>query len=207
MCPIITTEDELDLSRLEKEFVKTLNDLSKQQGKIVKTQQKFAENILDMNITRDSMNRTMRDVYKQIKMLAREHKSNVKDEDVKLLESLIQFNNTHMETNKKYLEALKDLTIEKEYLINIRREFADALNDVAGKRKAVIKKAIDIDKVKNKMIEPEKVDELDQEQNDLQREFDRARDILLKKNEHLLEVKSRVSKLWIKLKDATSDLG
>ncbi|MBY8981596.1 MAG: hypothetical protein KGD57_01495 [Candidatus Lokiarchaeota archaeon] len=207
MCPIITSEDELDLSRFEKEFVKALTELTKQQSKVVKSQQKLADNILDMTFSRDSLNRTMRDVLKQMKMLARENKSNVKNEDVKFLEDLIHSNDLYIDANKRYIAAIKDLVIEKEYLIDMRKEFAEALDDVATKRKVLIKMALNVDKVKNKMIDQEKVDIFEQEFKDLQREFDRARDVLLKKIERFFEVKNKVSKLWLKLKEVTADLG
>ncbi len=207
MSPIITTEDELDLSRYEKELVKALAELNKEQYKIIKTQKKLAENILELTSTRDSLGITMRDVFNQMKMLAREDNSNVKNEDIKFMDDLIHANDNNIEANKRYLIALKDLIVEKEYLVNLRNEFADSLSDVASKRKTSIKKGLDLFKAKDKMTEDEKINILTQNVNDAQREFDRTRDIQLKKIEQYFEIQSKVSKLWLKLKDATSDLG
>ncbi|MBY9008135.1 MAG: hypothetical protein KGD63_15450 [Candidatus Lokiarchaeota archaeon] len=207
MTPIITIEDELDLSHLEKELVKSLTELNKQQMKMIKTQQRLTENIMDMSFTRDSLSITMRDVFTQMKMLARENNSNVKNEDVKFLDDLIHTNANNIEANKRYLTALKDLIIEKLYLISLRKEFAEALGDVGTNRKIVIKKGLNLDKAKNKMIEQEKIDILSQELNDAKREFDRSRNVQLKKIEQYFEIQSKVSKLWLKLKDATSDQG
>lgn len=204
--PIITHEDELDLARLENELVDKLEDHAKKQSKVIKAQKRLAENITDMNISRDSLNRTMRDVYKQMQMLAREHKSNVKEEDVDLMESLIHQNDTYIEANNKYLNALKDLAVRKDYLVEKKEEFAEALEDVADKREDVIKKALAVEKAKNKMIEGDKLNRLDQELNDIQREFDRARDILLKKIEQFLETRKEINELWLKLEEYTTEL-
>jgi len=204
--PIITHEDELDLARLENELVDKLEDHAKEQSKVIKAQKKLAENITDMNISRDSLNRTMRDVYKQMQMLAREHKSNVKEEDVDLMESLIRQNDTYIEANNKYLNALKDLAVRKDYLVEKKEEFAEALEEVADKREDVIKKALAVEKAKNKMIEGDKLNRLDQELNDIQREFDRARDILLKKIEQFLETRKEINELWLKLEECTTEL-
>ncbi|TFF99118.1 MAG: hypothetical protein EU542_09335 [Promethearchaeota archaeon] len=204
--PIITHEDELDLARLENELVDKLEDHAKEQSKVIKNQKKLADKISDMNITRDSLNRTLRDVYKQMQMLAREHRSNVKEEDVNLMEQLIRQNDEYIEANNKYLNAMKDLAVRKDYLVAKKEEFAEALKEVAEKRKVVIKKALDVEKAKNKMIEGDKLNQLDQELNDVQREFDRARDILLKKIEQFLEVRKEINELWIKLKENTAKL-
>ncbi|MBD3195386.1 MAG: hypothetical protein GF317_10040 [Candidatus Lokiarchaeota archaeon] len=204
--PILTSEDEIDLSRLEKELVSELEKHAKQQSKTVSTQAKLAERISDMNITRDSLNRTMRDVHKQLQMLAREHKSNVHEEDVNLFERLIHDNDKYIEDNNKYLNTMKDLAVRKEYLIQKEEEFAEALAEVADTRKTVIKKALDVEKAKNKMIDGDKLNELDQELNDVQREFDRARDILLKKIEQFFEVRKEINELWLKLKNHTTEL-
>ncbi|GAH29391.1 unnamed protein product, partial [marine sediment metagenome] len=52
---------------------------------------------------------------------------------------------------------------------------ANALSDVANKRSIVIKKALNVEKVKNKLVDGEKLNILDQELNDVQRDFDRSR--------------------------------
>jgi hypothetical protein len=204
--PIITHEDELDLARLEDELVDKLEDHAKEQNKVIKAQKKLAERITDMNISRKALNRTMRDVFKQMQMLAREHRSNVKEEDVNLMEELIRQNDKYIEANDKYLNAMKDLAVRKDYLVEKKKEFAEALDQVAEKREVVIKKALDVEKAKNKMIEGDKLNRLDQELNDIQREFDRARDILLKKIEQFLDVRKEINELWLKLEQSTTEL-
>lgn len=204
--PIITHEDELDLARLENELVDKLEDHAKEQNKVIKAQMKLAEKLTDMNISRKSLNRTMRDVFKQMQMLAREHRSNVKEEDVNLMENLIRQNDKYIEANDKYLNALKDLAIRKDYLVEKKKEFAEALEEVAERREDVIKKALSVDKVKSKMIEGDKLNRLDQELNDIQRKFDRARDILLKKIEQFLDVRKEINELWLKLENSTTEL-
>ncbi len=159
-----------------------------------------------MSITRESANRTMRDVLKQMQTLAREKKSNIHDEEVNIFQDLIHKNDDYIVANNKYFNAIKDLAIRKEYFIEKKIEFADALSEVASKRSSVIKKAIDIEKIKNKMIEGEKVTILDQQLGDAQREFDRARDVLLKKIDEVISESDEVNKLWQKLKEATTNL-
>ncbi|MCK4480486.1 MAG: hypothetical protein KAV01_08155, partial [Candidatus Lokiarchaeota archaeon] len=59
---------------------------------------------------------------------------------------------------------------------------------------------------KNKLIDGDKLNILDQQLNDVQREFDRARDILLKKIYQFIEVRDEINALWIKLKDSITEL-
>jgi uncharacterized phage infection (PIP) family protein YhgE len=186
--PILTSEDELDLARLEKELADALEDHAKKQSKVMKARQKLADKIADMFISRSSLNRTMRDVLKQMQMLAREHKSNVKEKDVTILTALIKDNESRIEANKNFVDVIKELVLRKEYLIEKQEEFAEALESVADTRNDVIKKALEVEKIKNKMVEGEKLKQMDQEHKDKQRKFDRARDILLKKIEQFNDV-------------------
>lgn len=159
-----------------------------------------------MNISRGKLNRTMRDVFKQMKMLAREHKSNVKEKDVTLLKELIKQSDQYIENTNKYIDAIKELALKKEYLTQKQEELAESLENMAKQREAVIKKALEVEKVKNKMADQSKLDQLDQELNDQQRRFDRARDIFLKKIEQFMEVRKETNELWTALKNATSEM-
>ena len=206
MSPIITHEDELELAKQEKELVSQFKKLSRAQSSLISAQMKYAENISKTNITREMLNRTFRDVLKQMQTLAREHRSNIKDEEVKLFQEIIKQNDDYIKGNNTYLNAIKDLAVQKEYLVAKKDEFVDALSDVASKRAVVIKKALDAEKAKNKLIDGDKLNILDQELNDVQRDFDRARDILLKKIHQYKEVKSEINALWLKLKDTVTEL-
>ena len=206
MSPIITHQDELELAKSEKELVSQFKKLSRAQSSLISAQMKYAENISKTNITREMLNRTFRDVLKQMQTLAREHRSNIKDEEVKLFQEIIKQNDDFIKGNNIYLNAIKDLAVQKEYLVAKKDEFVDALSDVASKRAVVIKKALDTEKAKNKLIDGDKMNILDQELNDVQRDFDRARDILLKKIHQFKEVKSEINALWLKLKDTVTEL-
>jgi len=146
------------------------------------------------------LNRTFRDVLKQMQTLAREHRSNIKDEEVNLYKDIIQKNDEYIKGNITYLNAIKDLAVQKDYLIQKKEEFIDALADVADKRSIVIKKALNAEKAKNKLIDGDKLNILDQELNDVQRDFDRAREIFIKKIHQFIEVRDEINTLWIKLK-------
>jgi len=206
MSPIITHQDELELAKSEKELVAQFKKLSKAQSSLISAQMKYAENISKTNITREMLNRTFRDVLKQMQTLAREHRSNIKDEEVKLFQEIIKQNDEYIKGNNTYLNAIKDLAVQKEYLVAKKDEFVEALSDVANKRSIVIKKALDAEKAKNKLIDGDKLNILDQELNDVQRDFDRARDILLKKIHQFKEVKDEINALWLKLKDSINEL-
>ncbi|MFX1417401.1 MAG: hypothetical protein ACFE9N_00630 [Promethearchaeota archaeon] len=206
MSPIITHEDELELAKMEKELVSRFRKLAKSQSALINSQIKYAENITKANINREMLNRTFRDVLKQMQTLAREHRSNIKDEEVKLYKEIIQKNDDYIKGNNIYLNAIKDLAVQKEYLVQKKEEFVNALADVADKRSVVIKKALDVEKAKNKLIDGDKLNILDQELNDVQRDFDRARDILLKKIYQFTEVRDEINTLWIKLKDTIVEL-
>ena len=56
------------------------------------------------------------------------------------------------------------------------------------------------------LIDGDKLNILDQQLNDVQRDFDRARDILLKKIHQFIEVRNEINTLWIKLKDTIVEL-
>jgi hypothetical protein len=111
-----------------------------------------------------------------------------------------------MENTNKYIDAIKELALKKEYLTQKQEELAEALENMADEREKVIKKALEVEKVKNKMAEQSKLDKLDQELNDQQRKFDRARDIFLKKVEQFMEVRQETNELWVNLKNATSEM-
>lgn len=206
MSPIITHEDELELAKMEKELVSQFKKLGKAQNALIGSQKKYAENISKVNVTREMVNRTFRDVLKQMQTLVRERRSNIKDEEVKLFQEIIQKNDEYIKANNTYLNAIKDIAVKKEYLVEKKEEFVDALGEIANRRSAVIKKALDVEKAKNKLIDGDKLNILDQQLNDVQRDFDRARDILLKKIHQFIEVRNEINTLWIKLKDAVDEL-
>jgi hypothetical protein len=206
MSPIITHEDELELAKMEKELVSQFKKLAKAQSSLIGSQKKYAENISRANIIREMLNRTFRDVLKQMQTLAREHRSNIKDEEVNLYKEIIQKNDDYIKANNLYLNAIKDLAVQKEYLVQKKEEFVDALEEVANRRSSVIKKALDAEKAKNKLIDGDKLNILDQQLNDVQRDFDRARDILLKKIYQFTEVRDEINALWIKLKNTVAEL-
>ncbi|MGV9173462.1 MAG: hypothetical protein ACOC44_12495 [Promethearchaeia archaeon] len=204
--PIITHEDELELADTEDDVVDKIEDLAKRQKKVIKSQKKLADRLADMNIARESLNRTLRDALKQMQTLNREKKSNITEQDVKMYQDLIHDNETYIENNKKYRNAIKDLAVRKEYFVEKKYELAGAIEEVADKRETVIKKALDVEKSKNKMIEGDKMIELDNELNDAQRSFDRAHEILMKKMEQFVQARKEINELWAKLKATITDL-
>lgn len=206
MSPIVTHEDELTLAKDEKELSAQIKKLANAQSDVISSQKKYAENLAKTNLARKSLNRNFRDVLKQMQTLVREHRSNVKDEDVNLIQDLIHKNDKYIEDNDKYINAIKDLAVKKEYFVEKKNEFADALIDVADKRAKVIKKALSVENVKNKMIDGDKLNLLDQQLNDIQREFDRARDVLLKRIDQFLQVRDELKELYLNLKDSTTEL-
>ena len=204
MSPIITHEDELELASMEKELVNQIKKLAKAQNVLIDSQKKYADNLRKTNLARDMLNRTFRDVLKQMQTLVRERRSNIKDEEVKYFDDIIHKNDTYIEVNNKYIDSIKDLAIKKDYLVEKKYEFASALSEVANKRSVVIKKALSVEKKKNDLIEGEKIKILESELNDCQRDFDRARDVLLKKISQFLQVKNEVDELWVNLKDSVN---
>jgi exonuclease VII small subunit len=55
------------------------------------------------------------------------------------------------------------------------------------------------------LIEGEKLEILDQDFKDIQKEFDRAKGLFNKKVEHLQAAKTEVNGLWKKLKETTTE--
>jgi len=204
MSPIITHEDELELASMEKELVNQIKKLAKAQNSLIDSQKKYADNLRKTNLARDMLNRTFRDVLKQMQTLVRERRSNIKDEEVKYFQDIIHKNDEYIETTSKYVDSIKDLAIKKDYLVEKKYEFASALSEVANKRSVVIKKALSVEKKKNDLIEGEKINILESELNDFQRDFDRARDVLLKKINQFLQTKNEVDELWVNLKNSVN---
>ncbi|NVM18209.1 MAG: hypothetical protein HWN80_10870 [Candidatus Lokiarchaeota archaeon] len=204
MSPIITHEDELELASMEKELVTQIKKLAKAQSALIDSQKKYADNLRKANLARDMLNRTFRDVLKQMQTLVRERRSNIKEDEVKYFQDIIHKNDEYINVNNKYIDSIKDLAIKKDYLVEKKHEFASALREVANKRSVVIKKALSVEKKKNDLIEGEKIKILESELNDLQRDFDRARDVLLKKINQFLQVKKEVDDLWVNLKNAVN---
>ena len=202
MSPIITHEDELELASMEKELVNQIKKLAKAQNVLIDSQKKYADNLRKTNLARDMLNRTFRDVLKQMQTLVRERRSNIKDEEVKYFQDIIHKNDEYIGATSKYVDSIKDLAIKKDYLVEKKYEFASALSEVANKRSVVIKKALSVERKKNDLIEGEKIKILESELNDFQRDFDRARDVLLKKISQFLQVKNEVDELWVNLKDS-----
>ncbi len=204
MSPIITHEDELELSSMEKELVTQIRKLAKTQSTLIDSQKKYAENLKKATLTREMLNRTFRDVLKHMQTLVRERRSNIKDKEVKLYQDIIHKNDEYIEVNNKYIDSIKNLAVKKDYLVEKKYEFASALSEVANKRSMVIKKALSVEKKKNNLIEGEKMKLLESGLNDLQRDFDRARDILIKKIDQFLQVKNEVDELWVNLKNSVN---
>lgn len=204
MSPIITHEDELELANMEKELVSQIKKLAKNQTTLIDSQKKYADNLRKVNLTRDMVNRTFRDVLKQMQTLVRERRSNIKDEEVKFFQEIIHKNDEYIDTNNKYIDSIKDLAVKKDYLVEKKYEFAKALAEVAGRRSVVIKKALSVEKKKNDLIEGEKIKILESELNDSQRDFDRARDVLLKKINQFFQVRNEVDDLWVNLKNSVN---
>ena len=206
MSPIITHQDGLELAKSEKELAAQLKKLAKWQRAVGSTQIKLAADLAKMNIARQTLNRIFRDVLKQMQTLAREQRSNVDDEEVNIFQNIIHANDEYLEVNTLYVNAVKDLAIRKQDLAARKDLFANALIELAGKRSTVIKKALSIEKTKNKLIEGAKLTELENQLNDSQREFDRAKNILLKEIEQFLQVRAELNDLWLKLKDSISEM-
>lgn len=202
MSPIITHEDELELASIEKDLVNQIKKLAKAQSTLIDSQKKYAENLRKANLARDMLNRTFRDVLKQMQTLVREKRSNIKEEEVNYFQDIIHKNDEYIKVNNKYIDAIKDLAVKKDYLVEKKYEFASALGELASKRSVVIKKALSVERKKNDLIEGEKIKILESELNDLQRDFDRARDVLLKKISQFLDVKNEVDELWVNLKNS-----
>ena len=203
--PILTPEDEKELARFEQNLVKDWRDLISAKEKVTDAHMKLADLIAKENTRREIFLRTARDVYKQMQVLKREKMSNIDEQDVNVIHDVIEADEQLLDKNKIHLNSLKDLSLQREYLLKEYREVIEALKEVGTIRKAVVQKALKIEQAKNKLIEGEKLEILDQDFKDIQKEFDRAKGLFNKKVEHLQAAKAEVNGLWKKLKDSTTE--
>ena len=206
MSPIITIEDEISLAKNEKHLVSQLKKLARWQKTIGSSQNKFAADLAKMNIDRQKLNQIFRDVFNQMQTIGREDKTNVGKEEVSMFQDIIHANDNYIEANNTYMTAIKDLAIRKEDLEARMEIFANTLNQLAVKRTVVIKKTLGLEKSKDKLIESGKLTALENQLTDSQREFDRARNIMLKEIEQFLQVRKELNELWLNLKDSTSEM-
>ena len=206
MSPIITIEDEISLAKNEKLLVSQLKKLVRWQKTIGSSQNKFAADLAKMNIERQKLNQIFRDVFNQMQTIAREDKTNVGKEEVSMFQDIIHGNDKYIEANNTYMTAIKDLAIRKEDLAARMEIFANTLNQLAVKRTVVIKKTLGLEKSKDKLIESGKLTVLENQLTDSQREFDRARNIMLKETEQFLQVRKELNELWLNLKDSISEM-
>jgi len=206
MSPIITFEDEIALAKNEKLLVSQLKKLARWQKTMGSSQNKFAADIAKMNIDRQKLNRIFRDVFNQMQTIGREDNSNVGEEEVNMFQEIIHANDNFVEANNKYMTAIKDLAIRKQDLADRIEIFANSLDDLSARRTVVIKKALGLEKSKDKLIESGKLTALENQLKDSQREFDRARNILLKEIEQFIQVRKELNELWINLKNSISEM-
>ncbi len=206
MSPIITVEDEIALAKNEKLLAASLKKLARWQKTIGSSQNKFAADLAKMNIERQKLNRIFRDVFNQMQTIGREDNSNVGKEEVNMFQEIIHANDNYIEANNTYVTATKDLAIRKDDLATRIEILSNAINDLAVKRTNVIKKAMSLEKSKDKLIESGKLTSLENQLNDSQREFDRARNIILKEIDQFLQVRKELNELWLKLKDSISEM-
>lgn len=206
MSPIITIEDEISLAKNEKLLVSQLKKLARWQKTIGSSQNKFAADLAKMNIERQKLNQIFRDVFNQMQTIGREDKTNVGKEEVNMFQDIIHANDKYIEANNTYMTAIKDLAIRKEDLASRTEIFANTLNQLAVKRTVVIKKTLGLEKSKDKLIESGKLTVLENQLTDSQREFDRARNIMLKETEQFLQVRKELNELWLNLKDSISEM-
>lgn len=203
--PILTPQDEKELAKYELDLVKEWKGLISAKDKVTDAHIKLADLIAKENTKRELFLRTARDVYKQMQVLQREKMSNIDENDVKIIHDVIANDEKLLEKNKTHLNALKDLALQREYLLKEYMEVTDALKEVSSLRKDVIQRSLKIEDAKNKLIDGEKLEILDQQFKDIQKEFDRAKGVFLKKVEHLQTSKKEVNVLWIKLKDTITE--
>jgi hypothetical protein len=206
MSPIITIEDEITLVKNEKLLAAQLKKLARWQKTMGSSQNKFAADIVKMNIERQKLNRIFRDVFNQMQTIGREDNSNVGEEEVSMFQEIIHANDNYIEANNNYMTAIKDLAIRKQDLAARIEIFANSLSELAARRSVVIKKALGLEKSKDKLIESGKLTSLENQLTDSQREFDRARNIMLKEIEQFLQVRKELNELWISLKDSISEM-
>jgi len=206
MSPIITVEDEISLAKNEKLLAAQLKKLARWQKSIGSSQNKFAMDLAKMNIERDKLNRIFRDTFNQMQTIGRENNTNVGEEEVNMFQEIIHANDNYIELNNTYMTAIKDLAIRKQDLAARIEIFANALNELATRRTVVIKKTLGLEKSKDKLIETGKLTNLENQLTDSQREFDRARNIMLKEIEQFLQVRKELNELWINLKKSISEM-
>ncbi|MCP4762845.1 MAG: hypothetical protein GY870_13785 [archaeon] len=144
--------------------------------------------------------RKLRDLSKQLDILSREERSGITSVDVTHNKDKVSHIDEIIEKKEKYYDKLKDVAIQKKSLLIKRIEYADLSVIVAKYRKQIVGVGMKIEEAKNKMIPADKVAGTETKLKDLEREFERAKKDLMKKDEQLEKEREEVNVMWGALK-------
>ncbi|MHA1727263.1 MAG: hypothetical protein ACTSWY_00865 [Promethearchaeota archaeon] len=200
--PIVTHEDEKFLSALEVDIAKMMKEMSAREENIARVEVKVADMYGNYVRFLGKYVRKLRDLSKQLEILSREDRSGITQADVDRNKSRVSHTDGIIEANEAYFDKLKDLAVQKKSLLKKRLEYTEILEYNAKKRKEIVKIGLKIEEAKNKMIPAEKVQGVEMKFKDLEREFERNKKDLAKKDDQLEKEREEVNEMWVALKNA-----
>ncbi len=200
--PIITTEDEKQLANLEIDIANMMKDLSQKEKSIAAAEVNIADMYAKYIRFLGLYVRKLRDLSKQLEILSREERSGITTEEVSRNKDMVNHIDDVIEVKESYFDKLKDLAVQKKSFLVKRVEYADILINTAKLRKKMVDIGLKIETAKNKMIPAEKVQTIEMKLKDINRDFERTKKDLIKKDEQMEKEREEVNEMWISLKDA-----
>ncbi len=205
MSPIVTHEDDKALANLERDESGMLKSIAGTDSKIFSTLAKLGDVYNKSMQEKERYLRKKRDVSKQMEILAREDRSEITKEEVDSYKDQINEEADLIEKQRLFLDALKDLGIQGEALVAKKKDYADAISEMAKQRMKVVGISVKLEKAKNTMQVAEKLQAIEDALKDEERNYERVKRDLEKKYDALIQERDEINKLWSKLKDSIQE--
>ena len=136
--PIVTHEDEIALARLDVELADIIKKLGKKIGNLSESEKALGNSYQDYCKILGEYTRKMRDISKQMEVLAREERSGIEDQEVTDFKTKIDTVDDQIKKLENYYSRLKDLAVHKEGLTRKMDEYAALVIENAKIRKKIV---------------------------------------------------------------------
>lgn len=200
--PIVTHEDEVALAKLDVELADIIKKIGKKIGQLSSQERSLGDSYQDYSKLLAEYARKMRDISKQMEVLAREERSGIEAAEVDAFKKKIAAVDDQTKKIETYYDRMKDLAVHKESLTKKMDEYAALMVENAKIRKKIVEFGLRIEKEKNKMIAADSLSKLEDDLKDTERDFERSKKELEKKWDQLVQERAEVNGMWIAYKNS-----